>query len=170
MMQIAHFLNVSAALEQLDRASLKRLRELVRATKGTIYVCGNGGSFAVAQHWACDFVKAASRPARVLSEGSPLLTARANDDGYQTIFTSEVRHWARSGDTLVCLSCSGTSENIALALAAAKEGGVTSILLTGTVANDVAPADHIVRVWSKDYAVIEDCFGIIGHWLTKELS
>lgn len=169
-MQIAHFLNVSAALEQLDRGSLKRLRELVRATKGAIWLCGNGGSFAVCQHWECDFVKAADRAACVLSSGAPLLTALANDDGYATVFATEVQQWAKPGDTLVCLSCSGTSENIALALAAAKEGSVTSILLTGTVSNDLPHADHIVRVWSKDYAVIEDVFAIIGHWLTKELA
>jgi len=166
----SHFGSVVAALQNVDRTQLDRLLKQVRACQGTIWLCGNGGSFATAQHWALDLTKAAHRRAAALGSCLPLMLAWANDERFEFVFAAELRRFAQPGDVLIALSCSGTSPNVAGAIAAAKEHQVTSVLLTGTVNAEVTPADHILRVWSQDYAVIEDCHSVIGHWLTKALT
>jgi D-sedoheptulose 7-phosphate isomerase len=168
-----HFGNVRSALEQLDQSALGRLAQRVRRAREagrTVWLCGNGGSFANAQHWACDLVKVSHVRAMALGDNTPLLMAWANDNGHHHSFAVELGIWATAGDLLICLSCSGTSGNIIETVAVAKEQGVTSFLLTSIRQEQVAPADHIVRVWSRDYGVIEDCHSAIGHWLAKELQ
>ena len=167
-----HFGDVASALAQLDQSALDRLATHVtraREAGKTVWLCGNGGSFANAQHWACDLVKVSHVRAMALGDNTPLLMAWANDNGHSHSFAVELEIWAARGDLLICLSCSGMSGNIVATIAAAKEHGVTSFLLTSIRQEQVAPADHIVRVWSRDYGVIEDCHSAIGHWLTKEL-
>lgn len=168
-----HFSAVSYALHQIDRTMLDQLARHARAMKlkdGTIWLAGNGGSFATAMHWAADLTKAAGMRAHALGTNGTLLTAYANDDGYADALVGEFRSWAKPGDMLVGLSCSGSSPNITRLIAAAKEMKIVSFLMTATVSAEVAQADYILRVWSQDYPVIEDCHSIIGHWLTKELS
>lgn len=168
-----HLGDVRAALEQIDQHWLDELMRFVRAAREnghTVWLCGNGGSFANAQHWACDLVKTAHVRAMALGDNTPLLMAWANDDGHTYSFAVELGIWAKADDLLICLSCSGTSANIVQTVAVAKEQKVRSFLLTGVVNTNVAQADHILRVWSRDYGVIEDCHSAIGHWLTKELQ
>lgn len=168
-----HFGSVIAALQTLDTKQLDRLLVLVKAMRQkdrTIWLCGNGGSYATAQHWATDLCKAAWLRAVALGSNMPLLTAWANDQIFASVFETEMELWAQAGDLLICLSCSGISQNVSAAVAVAKERNITSVLLTGTLNTDVAPADHIVRVWSQDMKVIEDCHSAIGHWLIHELT
>jgi D-sedoheptulose 7-phosphate isomerase len=172
-MAVAHFNIVSAALDQLDRKALDRLYGLVkhiRDGQGVVWICGNGGSFLTAQHWSLDLTKFAHAHAVALGSNAGLMTAVANDESYDTIFSLELQQWAKPGDLLICLSCSGISANIRTVVSAAHELGIASILLTGTINDDVARADHVIRVWSQDYAVIEDCHSAIGHWLAKALK
>lgn len=169
----AHFGGVLAALQNVDRTQLDRLLALVRATKereGVIWLCGNGGSYLTAQHWALDLAKYGHTGAIALGCNPGQLTAVANDETFDHIFSVELQQWTKPGDLLICLSCSGTSPNIRAAVSAAHELGLASVLLTGTVHDDVVRARHILRVWSQDYAVIEDCHSVIGHWLTKALT
>jgi D-sedoheptulose 7-phosphate isomerase len=168
--EIAHFGSVKAALDQLDKNALKRLKELVKDCTGIIWIAGNGGSFSTAQHWACDLTKTRGLSAIALGANGALQSAYANDISYADGLPLEFAHLAKDGDLLICLSCSGISPNIHRLIMTAQERQLTSILLTGTISGHVAQADHIVRVWSKDYTVIEDCHLAIGHWLTKELS
>ncbi len=173
MAVVKHFGDVQAALEQVDEAAIYRLASRVRRAREagrTVWLCGNGGSFANAQHWACDLVKVVRVRAMALGDNTPLLMAWANDNGHHHSFAVELGIWATAGDLLICLSCSGTSANIATTIAVAKEQNVGSFLLTSIRQEQVAPADHIVRVWSRDYGVIEDCHSAIGHWLVKELQ
>ena len=169
----AYFAGVIAGLNNLDMPALGRLRGIVRDTRtasGIVWLCGNGGSFATAQHWACDLVKVANVRAVVLGSNVALLSAVANDEAYTAVFAQELQSAGRAKDCLIVLSCSGTSPNIRSVIGVAKELHIPSVLLTGTVNGDVVPADHIVRVWSSEYGVIEDCHTTIGHWLTKEMA
>lgn len=156
------------ALQDLDPRPLLDFVQSVRG--GTFWICGNGGSFSTAQHWACDLVKAAGVRAVALGSNGALLTAYANDIAYVDVFAQELRRVGVPGDALIALSCSGTSPNITRVLQAARVMGIATALLTGTVNEGVADADLVLRVWSKDYGVIEDCHLAIGHWLTKELQ
>ena len=172
-MAIAYFSSVIAALQTVDSGQLDRLYKLVKSVRhndGTVWLCGNGGSFATAQHWVCDLTKAAGMRAIALGSNQPFATALSNDEEFSQIFAWELQSWAKPGDLLICLSCSGLSANIKAVVSTAHDLGLPSILLTGTVNDDVARADHIIRVWSQDYAVVEDCHSAIGHWLAKALG
>ena len=168
-----HFRDVAAGLEQLDMALLAQMMREARECRkigGTLWLAGNGGSFATVQHIAADLIKAARTPAVALGVNAALLTACANDQSYDVAIGSEFALWAHQDDLLICLSCSGTSANIAALVSMAREKGVRSWLLTSTARERVAQADQVVRVWSHDYTVIEDCHMAIGHWLVKELT
>ena len=107
----------------------------VRASGGTVYVVGNGGSASIASHLQNDLVKAAGMKAIVLTE-APLLTAYTNDDGYATAYASPLKLWAQKGDLLVAISSSGESENILRAVAVAQEAGAEVITLSGFAARN----------------------------------
>lgn len=166
---MTHFNETATALQALDQGQLDRLLGLVRDCQGTVWICGNGGSMSTAQHWACDLSKAAGRRAQALGSNPAILTAWANDVSYSTVLSEELRRVAQSNDALVCLSCSGRSQNITGVLLTAKHMGVKRALITGDTRPTMNWLDVLVQVPSSDYGVIEDCHLAIGHWLTKEL-
>lgn len=138
----------------------------MRDCPGTLYVAGNGGSYAVALHWACDLQKAAKRRCVALGANASLLTAYANDDGYAKALAEELRLVWRAGDRLVLLSCSGTSANIEALRDTAYPRQIETALITSDC---YAGHDAMMRIPSRDYGVIEDCFSAIGHWLAGEV-
>lgn len=164
-----YFTQLATALDALDLAELAPLRRFVAECGGTLYIAGNGGSCAIALHWACDLQKAAGRRVVALGANASLLTAYGNDHGYDDVFAAELDRLARPGDQLICLSCSGISPNISRVIGAARRLGVPRMLLTGQNSASY-PSTQVMRVASGDYAVIEDVFSAIGHWLTKELQ
>ena len=90
--------NLNQALELLEEENLDKVFEAIAASiqaKATIYTCGNGGSSAIAEHLVCDFVKGAStdstiEPKVVPLLSTPILTALANDIGYDEVFSYQV--------------------------------------------------------------------------------
>jgi D-sedoheptulose 7-phosphate isomerase len=121
-------------------ATLVRAAELTAQAmqgSGKLLVAGNGGSAADAQHLVAEFVVrlSANRPALraiALTTDSSILTAAANDFGFATIFSRQIEALAQPGDVFLGISTSGNSENILVALEAAKKLGLTTIGLTGT--------------------------------------
>lgn len=105
---------------------------------GKVMFCGNGGSAADAQHLAAELVgrldSSSDReafPGIALTTDTSILTAVANDFGYEEVFARQVRALGREGDALVCLSTSGGSENVIRAAAAARDLGVRVVALVG---------------------------------------
>lgn len=123
--------------EQLDRiaAAADMLTEcLIRG--GRIYLCGNGGSAADAQHIAGELVGRFLRnrkplPAVALTTDTSVLTAVANDFSYDSIFERQVEALVRPGDTLWALSTSGTSENILAAARLTRRQSAKVLAFTG---------------------------------------
>jgi D-sedoheptulose 7-phosphate isomerase len=80
-----------------------------------IYTCGNGGSASTATHFACDLVKTTAvsgRPglkAECLNDNIPLVLALINDDGFDNLFSEQLRTKAEKGDILICISVHGGS-------------------------------------------------------------
>jgi D-sedoheptulose 7-phosphate isomerase len=164
------FTDTITALNDLNPCPILSFVRRLRDTDGTLWICGNGGSFATAQHWACDLSKAVGMRAQHLGANGAVMSAWANDADYADTLEAELTRLARPNDRLIALSCSGTSPNIARVLECAGELGIQTALLTGTLNQDIGHADLVLRVRSRDYGVIEDCFGVIGHYLTKELQ
>jgi D-sedoheptulose 7-phosphate isomerase len=103
---------------------------------GTIYFAGNGGSAADAQHIATEYVvryRKDRRPlaAAALTTDTSLITAAANDLGFDQLFARQVEAYCRPGDLLVLHSTSGDSPNLIRAAEAARDRGVATIALVG---------------------------------------
>lgn len=145
------------------------LKEAYRQSK-TVFICGNGGSASTASHWACDLGKgiiAQGKPRlRVFSIGDnqALLTAYANDCGYDSVFAEPIRSWAGPGDIVMLITASGNSPNILAAAKAAREVGCTTIGLIGFGGGKLASmVDHQITVSCRDYGPVEDLHMILDH-------
>lgn len=163
---MTYFDELAAVLTRLDLAQLDALLAFVRECAGTLWICGNGGSMATAQHWACDLSKAAGLRAQALGSNPAALTAWANDSDYAEAFAQELRCLARPGDRVIGISCSGASPNIRAVLHEACARRIPAALVTSTLSDDLS---LIVRVPATHYGIIEDCHLVIGHWLTEQL-
>lgn len=103
---------------------------------GTVYICGNGGSAADAQHIAAELVGRFQRerkalPAVALTTDTSIISSISNDYGYEHIFKRQVEALVRENDILWAISTSGTSANIIAAVESAKNIGATVLAFTG---------------------------------------
>jgi D-sedoheptulose 7-phosphate isomerase len=103
---------------------------------GTVYLCGNGGSAADAQHIAGELVGRFTRERRALaavalSTDTSVLTCIANDYDYEKVFARQAEALVRKGDILWAFSTSGTSTNVIAAAQVAKDKGARVIAFTG---------------------------------------
>lgn len=156
------------ALSRIEMGPFAHLFERVkqvRESKRTVWVCGNGGSFSCAQHWASDLLKAGKVRAIALGSNPSLFSASSNDLGYERGFSLEFGSFVDPGDILICLSCSGRSSNILETLSVASNKGVDRFLISGLKAPVYSNVQQLT-VPSDEFEVIEDCFSMIGHWLT----
>jgi D-sedoheptulose 7-phosphate isomerase len=106
---------------------------------GRLFLCGNGGSAADCQHMAAELVTRLSKgferpalPAIALTTDTSLLTAYANDYGFDGVFERQVQALGRPGDALLAISTSGSSPNVLRAVAAARSNGMQAIVLCGS--------------------------------------
>ena len=127
-------------LDSVDLDAVDRVVELLRRARdsdGTVYIAGNGGSAATASHWANDLgktIKASSQAfMRVisLSDNVPWLTALANDEGYDRVFSGQLENFAGPGDLFFAISASGNSQNLIEAVELARARQVVTIGLLG---------------------------------------
>ncbi|MHC4641688.1 MAG: D-sedoheptulose-7-phosphate isomerase [Planctomycetota bacterium] len=112
------------------------------AQNGTVYLCGNGGSAADAQHIAGELVgrfehNRRGLPAVALTTDSSVMTSISNDYGYESIFSKQVEALVREGDIFWAISTSGTSTNILSAARLAKEKGACVIAFTGSCGSEL---------------------------------
>jgi D-sedoheptulose 7-phosphate isomerase len=127
----------SAVAESPLVAELEAAAQLVIAALregGRVFFCGNGGSAADAQHLAAEYIvrfrrERAPLAAIALTTDTSVLTAGANDYGYETIFERQVQALGREGDVLFLHSTSGESENLLRAADAARARGMSTVAL-----------------------------------------
>jgi len=172
-----YFDNLTEAAKNMDTSSIAQAAEVLAnlfSAGHTLYVCGNGGSAAIANHLLCDFSKGiqtdtALRPKVVsLSAHVELITAIGNDIEFAEIFAYQVRTAARPGDALMTISSSGNSENIVRAVEWARRENVTTIAMTGFDGGRSAKlADINIYVPAHNYGVVEDIHQSIMHILAQ---
>ncbi len=139
------------------------------AAGGRVWLFGNGGSAADAQHLAAELVgrfrcERRPLPAEALTVNTSALTAIANDYGFDHVFSRQIEAHARPGDVAVGISTSGRSENVRRALATARSLGLRTAALTGAGGEGLRDAVEtciIVPTW--DTARIQECHIVIGH-------
>lgn len=136
---------------------------------GTLYLCGNGGSAADAQHVAAELVGRFLRerrplPAIALTCNTSILTAVGNDYDFSEVFARQVRAHVTAKDCVVGISTSGRSANVRKALAAARELGATTIGFTGSAGVELASVcDTCLRVPSAVTPRIQEAHLLAWH-------
>ncbi len=162
-----------AALAALASRVGEEHAETIAAAGGTLFFAGNGGSAADAQHLATEYVvryhsnRSALR-AVALTTDSSLLTACANDMGFDEVFARQVEALARHGDVLSLHSTSGESPNVIRAAQAAKARGVTVVGLLGRSGGPLKDlADVALVVPSDDTARIQEIHLAIEHLICE---
>jgi len=155
-----------------DRAS----KVLVDAYErdAAVFVCGNGGSASIANHLQCDHVKGVRvgtdllTRVQSLSTNVEILSAIANDIGYDAVFEYQLQSMARPGDVLVVVSSSGRSPNVVRALRWAEEHGLQTIAMTGFEGGDARTAAGVsIHVDAHNYGIVEDAHQACMHLLAQ---
>jgi D-sedoheptulose 7-phosphate isomerase len=142
---------------------------------GKLLLCGNGGSAADAQHFAGELVVRLSSdytrsalPAITLSSNDYVLTACANDFGFEQIFSRQIEALGKPEDVLLCISTSGNSPNLIEAVKKAKEKKMKTIGLLGKDGGKMAKlADFSLVVPSQRTQRIQEVHITICHILTS---
>jgi len=163
------------SLKKLERQVAKAaelIQECLRAGR-KILACGNGGSAADASHFATELVvrfakDRRAQPAICLASDGGLLTAAANDYGFNEIFARQVAAFGQPGDALICLTTSGKSKNIVRALEEAKARKLKTIALLGRDGGStIGMADVDLLVRSKSTARIQEAHQLLLHILCE---
>ena len=146
------------------------------AAGGRIFVCGNGGSAADAQHFAAELIGRFEKerrpfPAIALTTDTSILTALSNDYGYDSVFSRQLDGLAGRGDVLVGISTSGNSENIINAMNVAGNLGLVRIVLCGRNGGRLKDcADHVIIVPSDSTARIQEAHIQILHYFSAVIE
>ena len=171
------FSEVLAAFDKAPLAAIAQVLLDVRERGGTLWVGGNGGSAAIADHTVCDTSKGTFHEGELpirsvsLSANGPLITALGNDIGYDQIFRHQLMYYLQPGDALLLVSSSGNSPNVLEACRYAAERGVVTIGFTGFSGGELSRmADHVVHIPVDNYGMAEDTHQSLMHVLTQYLS
>lgn len=151
--------------------------ENTRSTKRCVFICGNGGSAANANHWANDLLYGAAKGGRgglkahSLSANSSVLMCLANDTGYENIFAAQLEVLADPGDLLIALSGSGNSQNILRALETGNQLGLQTWAILGFDGGAaIGLAKHAIHFPVHDMQIAEDLQMVVCHTITKSLA
>lgn len=160
--------------EAIERAAAM-LRAAIEADQ-QIFLAGNGGSAAIANHLVADYAKGLRNDTgwkprvRSLSESASMLTATSNDLSYAESISFQLEGLGRPGDLLITISSSGDSENIVRAVSWAKMNGIVTLALTGFAGGRSAVmADVNLHVPSENYGVVEDTHQALLHLIGQVL-
>jgi D-sedoheptulose 7-phosphate isomerase len=158
-------------LAPLSDAAELLVRTLRHGNK--VLTAGNGGSAAEAQHFAAELVGRFKQDrqalaALALSCDMSILTAVANDYGYDQVFARQIQALGRPGDLFIAFSTSGESLNLLKAVTAARDHGVVVIAVTGERSSRLgAMADVAVRMPAGDTAVAQELHTLVTHILCQ---
>ncbi len=168
---LARLEDLAPQIEELTSEAI----EVVRSG-GTIFFCGNGGSAAQAQHFATEMLgrfgyRKPPLPGVALTADTAVLTALANDLGFEEVFAMQIRARARAGDLVLALSTSGRSENVVRGLRAAREAGCRAVaLLGGDGGRAKESADLAIVAPGIDSAAVQEAHLVIGHYLLARID
>lgn len=169
--------NLLSGLQAVNEDTLNKACNLILDTfKGdkNIFVCGNGGSSAIAEHLSCDHSKGIKSNTyffpKVFSlvSNTSKITAYANDHDYSEIFSRQIVCVGRESDLLIAITSSGNSPNIINALECANKIGLKTIAFTGFDggrAKDLC--DVNIHIPVNNYGIVEDCHQIYMHIIAQ---
>ena len=136
--------------------SFHHLAQKLKDSGGTLFFAGNGASAAIASHAALDFTKQAKLRSQCFNEAS-LITAYANDFGYENWVKEALRSYAKPTDAVVLISTSGKSPNLVNAAHYARDKGLPLVTFTGFGAENPLKQLGDINFWyeQRAYNVVE---------------
>jgi D-sedoheptulose 7-phosphate isomerase len=173
---------VGKLTRQLDSKSIGAMIALLedaRARGATVFFIGNGGSAATASHFANDIAIGTrtgdAKPFRAmaLTDNVAVLTALANDNGFESIFVDQLRVHLRDGDALVAISASGNSPNVIAAVEYARSRGAKIVGLTGFDGGKLRALSDIAihaQTAKGEYGPVEDLHMVVDHLVGSYLA
>jgi D-sedoheptulose 7-phosphate isomerase len=175
-------LRLNNILDQLTEDNLEPVITAIIDTfkrGNTLFVAGNGGSAATASHMQVDFsffvrYFTQFRPKiRAITDNVPMMTAVGNDTSFDDIFVEQLKGHFVPGDSLLCISASGNSENVVRAAQYANDNGGVSIAwvgFSGGKLKDVSKVSLHLENERGDYGPIEDMHMILDHMIVNYLA
>jgi D-sedoheptulose 7-phosphate isomerase len=171
--------NLQTELAQLPLSKINDvicILQEARCRGAHIFIMGNGGSASTASHFVCDLMKntrADGMPAfkvTGLADNMAVVSAFANDEGYENIFARQLSILVQPGDIVIGISTSGNSMNVIKAIEVANLSGATTIAFTGYTGGELGSiVDLNVCVPSDNIERIEDIHLVLEHIITKVL-
>jgi len=170
-----YILNLKKLLDEIDINVIEKIIleiETLLINKGRLYILGNGGSSATASHMVNDLGAGLRRRNIInldvvsLGDNSPVVTAIANDIGYDNIFYMQMKGLIKKDDVVLAISCSGNSQNIIKAVTYAKEQGCSVIGVSGFDGGKLKEISDIsfhVNAANGEYGLVEDVHMILDH-------
>lgn len=170
---------LQATLDMLPEEKIYEVIELLheaRLSQRLILVMGNGGSAATASHMVCDLMKNTRKKSlpnlRVigLADNMPIVSALANDEGYENVFAGQLASYAQPGDVVIAISASGNSPNVLKAVELANQIGARTVGFTGYDGGKLGQmVEFHVNVPSNDIEQVEDIHLVLDHMITSIL-
>ena len=159
---------------KIDTNQIQELVDVIldaRENGKTVYFIGNGGSAATASHFANDIqigTRTKGKPFKVVSltDNNAVMTAIANDFGYDCLFSKQLEALLNDGDSVVAISASGNSPNVVNAIDYANERGCTTVGITGFEGGRLKEISKInvhVPSFKGEYGPVEDLHMIFDH-------
>jgi D-sedoheptulose 7-phosphate isomerase len=165
--------DLKGIINTLENRDLEKIIEMIKKAREEdkrIFVFGNGGSAATANHFAADFGKNAvngdTNRFKIISLSNNIssITACGNDIGFETVFEEQLKNLMHDGDLIICISASGNSPNIIRAVEYARKRSGTIIGITGFDGGKLRKISDInINIDSDSYEQIEDMHLVIAH-------
>lgn len=171
--EIQHSSHIKKLLCREAETIEKISQVIVNAIKSgnAIFIMGNGGSAADAQHIAAELVgqyehnvKRPGLPVMALTTNSSILTAISNDISFEKIFYRQIEAFTKKNDVVIGISTSGKSKNVINAIKLSKSKGAVTIVFTGKGKNPLSKiTDLVLQVPSTNTQRIQECHILVGH-------
>ncbi len=168
-----HINKLNNSLLSLDTKNIEKVSEKILKViknKNQIFVCGNGGSAAIANHYVPDYLKLIRHNTKYkpivksLSSDLELITAISNDINYSKIFSYQAESLCKKGDLLIIISSSGNSKNVINLANWAKKNKIFSISFTGFDGGKLKKISNLnIHINIKNYGLVEDSHHILMH-------
>lgn len=160
-------------LEKISQIILKKIK-----SNNSIFVCGNGGSASVSNHFLCDYNKGIKQTSKKkllpkiisLSNSVEVITAIGNDIDFDDIFIHQIENLYKKNDLLILFSCSGKSKNIVKLIRYAKKKKIMMIKFFGFTKKSYISKNEITfSINNNNYGITEDMFQSIMHMISQHI-
>ena len=172
--------SLNKSLNEIDLSKLNKIVDILVKQiqiKKKIFVCGNGGSAAIAKHYICDYLKLlrfnTNLKPKIISlvDNIETITAISNDIDYSEIFKYQAESLCEKGDIIIIISSSGNSKNVVKLSKWARSKKIKTISFTGFNGGLVRKLSSInININEKNYGRVEDCHHILMHIIMHFIS